>query len=364
MNAETKITKAKVELVIREPFFGVLISRLYLIQNNSIPTAATDGRKIYYNESFIDNLSLDETIGLLAHEVLHVVMLHMIRRNDRDFRKWNIACDFAINQLLSNFQLPQGVCLDPQYQDMSAEEIYNILPEGIEKQYTISFGDVMDSIDGSNLSDEEKEKLKEEIRQAVVEAGTVAKMQGKLSQGLERLVGEFIESKVDWKEALHSFVSEHTKDDYSFRKPNIRYSSSGFYLPSLYSERMKPILLGIDTSGSITEEMLRVFGGHMQAIQEQHNVDIQVLYIDSAINKERYFESDEQIELECIGGGGTSFIPLFDWYKEQEELEFSQIVYLTDLEGEFPNEIPDIPVLWVTDNQRKEVPFGTKVIFE
>lgn len=360
MDLNFKLEKAKVELILTYPFFGIILTRFELIENSNIRTFATDGKKIYYNTEFADSLTLNEVIGVLAHEIMHIVLLHVSRINGRDIKKWNISADYVINLLLEeeNFVLPSDCLYDKQYENMSAEEVYNILPE-TSNDYT-SIGDILDNPD---LTDEEKEIVEREIKKMVNEAKVASKMAGKLSDKMDRLISDLTVSKIDWKEAIHTFVSEATRDDYSFKRPNLRYLSSNFYIPMLYSEKMKPILLGIDTSGSIDDKMLSIFGGHLQAIQEQRNVDINVVYIDSDINKVEYFEVGDDIKLSAVGGGGTDFRPLFDYYNDDTENDYSCIIYLTDMEGTFPEKAPDIPVLWVTDNEKIEAPFGTKVVF-
>lgn len=360
MDVKFKIEKSKVELILTYPFFGIILTRFEIEENNHIPTFATDGKKIYYNPSFAETLTLNEVISVLAHEIMHIVLLHCSRINGRDNKKWNIAADYVINLILSeeNFTLPENCLYDKQYENMTAEEVYNILPE-TPSDY-VSIGDILDN---SNLSEEEKEKAEREIKKMVNEAKVTAKMAGKLSASMDRLISDLTESKVDWKEAIHTFVSEVTRDDYSFKRPNLRYINSKFYIPMLHSEKMKPILLGIDTSGSIDDKMLSIFGGHLQAIQEQRNVDVNVVYIDANVNKVEYFEVGDDIRLSAVGGGGTDFRPLFEYYNDDTENDYSCIIYLTDMEGTFPDNAPDIPVLWVTDNKNVNPPFGLKVIF-
>jgi predicted metal-dependent peptidase len=364
MSASDKIKKAKVELILNHPFWGVISSHLKIIEDPSIPTACTNGKYIRYNPNFIDSLTENEVIGILAHEILHVIFLHMLRRQQRDGLKWNLAADYAINIILeeNGFSLPEGILFDLQYKDMSAEKIYEIVPDSDMNKFQ-NIGGVEDYISGDEDSESAKE-FESEIKDMIREAKTVSKLQGKeLSPTLDRFTDTITKSNVNWAAAINTFVSDQVREDYSWSRCNTRYSHTGFSLPTLYSKKMKPLLIGIDTSGSIDNEMLGVFAGHILAIQAQHNVDIQVVYIDNAINKVEYFESNEDIHFSAVGGGGTDFTPLFDWYKEQET-EFSCILYITDLEGIFPNEAPEIPMLWVTKNETITVPFGTKILFD
>ncbi len=130
METRTKLTKARTRLVLSQPFFGSLALRMGLIENPAIETMATNGRDVYFNPSFVDGLSMDELVGVLAHEVMHPACNHHTLRGGRDAERWNIAADYAINPVLidNGFTLPEGALLDPACSGLSAEAIYNRLP--------------------------------------------------------------------------------------------------------------------------------------------------------------------------------------------------------------------------------------------
>jgi len=120
-----KITRGRVQLILKQPFFGTLSLRLKLIPG-TLPTMATDGSRIVYNPAFVDQLKPAELEGTLAHEVLHCALGHQCRRGQRDPELWNVAADFAINPILigNGFVLPAGALIDPAFNNLSAEEIY------------------------------------------------------------------------------------------------------------------------------------------------------------------------------------------------------------------------------------------------
>src|SRR5262249_43058959 len=120
-----KLTRARTQLVLNQPFFGTLCLRLKLVPG-SVPTMSTDGARILYNPSFVDELKPAELEGVLAHEVSHCALGHHCRRGSRDLKLWNIAADYAINPILlaNGFTLPQDVLIDPAFSGLSAEEIY------------------------------------------------------------------------------------------------------------------------------------------------------------------------------------------------------------------------------------------------
>ena len=130
MSAESNMLKARAQLLMDQPFFGTLALKLKLVQDDAhCDTAATDGTRLVYNSKFITKLDTVTRKGLIAHEVMHCVFNHMTRRQHRDHKLWNIATDFAINSHLIDcgFVLPEGGLIDKQYNDMTAEAIYNKL---------------------------------------------------------------------------------------------------------------------------------------------------------------------------------------------------------------------------------------------
>ncbi len=125
LNTELKLTRARVQLLLRQPFFATLCLRLNLISAN-VPTMATNGKVICYNPRFVDSLTPEELEGVLAHEVLHCALAHHCRRGPRDPRLWNEAADFAINPIVlkNGLALPADALINNDYEGLSAEDIY------------------------------------------------------------------------------------------------------------------------------------------------------------------------------------------------------------------------------------------------
>ena len=140
---EEKLTTARISLLLKKPFFGNMATRLKLKETPGLPTAATDGRHLYYNADFIDALDVKQVEFLICHEVLHVAFEHMLRRGDRDPQGWNVAADYAINTIIINEGIgkePTGdmaPLYDPQYDGLSAEQIYDKLSDLQKQQKTL-----------------------------------------------------------------------------------------------------------------------------------------------------------------------------------------------------------------------------------
>lgn len=372
-----KVTKAKVQLILSQPFFATLALSMKFIEDNTIETACTDGESIRYNSEFINSLDVEKTKGLIAHEVMHVASLHHTRRNGRDADKWNIACDYAINQLLkdSGFTLPEGGLINPAYKNKSSEEIYKLLPDqpkdknnqgngnsgGGKNSDPGKCGGVSDAPAKTQTEMQQKEA---EAKQLVAQAATVARQQGKLPAHLERLIGEVMQARVNWKDVLNNFITEITRNDYTFSFPSKRYLSQGLYLPSLRSIEKGKFIFIVDTSGSVWSyvQLLESIFSEMQSILSEIAETITVYYVDTKIHGEPIeYESDEMLNMNPIGGGGTDFKPAFD-HITKNGIEAAAIVYFTDgYCNSFPTD-PGIPTLWATyENKNFSPPFGEVV---
>ena len=410
---ERKLTRARTQLLLNQPFFGTLCLRLKLM-TGQVPTMATDGRRILYDPGFVNSLQPAELEAVLAHEVLHCALGHHCRRGQRDPELWNRAADYAINPLLlaNGFCLPADALVDPAFDNLSAEEIYSRLqkngsgensaqspsadnrcrstgpqdgssqqPSGAPSPNQIpnppigasggksgvtshagAFGEVLDATDedGKPASEAEKSRQQHEWNIAADQAIRSAKACGHEPTCIDRPLAESRQSRQDWRTILRDFIAARAPSDYRWNPPNRRYIASGLYLPSVQRAGLGTIVIGVDTSGSIGEEELEQFAGEISAISDDAQPEaIHVVYCDAAIQAVQEFGPSEPIHLEPKGGGGTDFRPVFTWI-EENQVEPACLIYLTDLCcRSYPNP-PDYPVLWVTDSRRIG-PFGETV---
>ena len=368
-----EFTKARSQLILTSPFFGTLALRLKPIPNVDIETACTDGECIMYNPKWFLKLREHERIGLIAHEVMHVALMHMLRRDHRDPVKWNVAGDYVINGALikSKFILPHTELIDPQYDDMSTENVYSLLPDNIKNgtrpgDILLLAGDdpggcggVIDHPSISNGS--AKGKFEAEIEVAVQQAAEVAKAMGKLPGHLQTLIEKALAPKIDWKMTLARFLRANNKSDFTWVKPNRRFVSRGLYLPSLHTPCLEEIAVAVDTSGSISEEELLQFTGEITSIL--HDTDperIHFLQCDTEVRADdEYTRESLPLKITYRGRGGTSFSPVMD-HITTEHPGVSALVYLTDLESTDFGDKPHYPVLWITTSST-EAPYGEVV---
>lgn len=385
MNAMKKVIAARAGLILDAPFFGNLALRLNIKEDPSCKTAWTDSITLGFNPEFIDGLTLDETKGNAAHEVGHCMLSHHTRRNGRNLRKYNEACDYVLNLILieAGFVLPKGVLINPAYKGMSVDKVYRLLPdpppskdgeggEGGQNNDPGGCGEVRDfkpaSQDGANGSEPTPAQLsqsEQDWKIAVAQARQIAKGMGSMPAGIDRLVGEILDPKVDWKTILRRFVEVSACNDYSWQMPNRRFIQQGIYLPRLHSKELKPPVLVCDMSYSRDDEALKASAAEISAILEEYDTTLYVVYCADRVNGVEVFTSqDLPLELHPKGSGGTDFRPPFEWVREQG-IDPGCLIYLTDLEcSRFPED-PGYPVLWGYMGQNGETPpFGDVIHIE
>lgn len=357
MSAEGEMLKARAQLLMDQPFFGVLALRLKLMQDDdNCDTAATDGTRLIYNSKFVSKLDSVTRKGLVAHEVMHCVFNHMTRRQHRDPKIWNIACDFAINIHLVDcgFVLPQGGLIDQQYRDMTAEAIYNKIKDDHPPQ--CPWGIVMDAGSGQ-VEAGSNAAMESEWQVAVTSAAAEAAKAGKMPGHLEHFIKDIIKPIVDWRSVLWPFCTSITNEDYSWRKPNRAYISEDEYLPSLLSECAGHIVFIQDTSASCDDFAPQFYSEGAAIHAELQPEKITIIHCDYDVQKVIEVLPDDTFpEAKVYGGGGTRFSPAFDWINEHAE-DVAAVVYLTDLECSDFGEQPPYPVLWVSTTQR-DAPWG------
>lgn len=384
---ESKIfEKAKVKLVLHHPFFATLALHLLEKKESGIPTTATDGRHLFVNEKWGSELKDEERVFVLGHEVLHLALGHLWRRGTKDPLLWNMACDYAVNEILIESgvgTMPKGGLYDPSFKGMTAEQIYEILKETAPKKGGLCVflpglgGDDegekvplagCEDIFGS-MSPEEREKalsdLKEHWKGLLAEAYTAAKMRGKVPEGLERLVKEILQPKMRWDRILDLLVPEVIRDDYDLTYPDRRFLvEPGIYLPDLFSEK-RYVAVAVDTSGSRDQEDLKISVGEAVGIIRSRGVSrVRIMAADAKITLDVMIEPQDEVPESFPGGGGTNFVPVFQALEESQEKP-ALLVYFTDGWGEFPKEPPNYPVLWIVNRgDAEKVPFGVGVQYE
>jgi predicted metal-dependent peptidase len=401
-------------------FFAALALRLREVAA-PVGTAATDGKHLAVDPAWWCGLTPQERVAVVAHEVLHCVYGHQSRRGGREKALWNLAADLAINSILedAHFSLPEcgvfpgkvakgAAALSPYAQliaslpkGLSAEAYYDrlqVIPrpkrpgkgekgegqpkpgagggdgekgegkpepgdgQGGGSQQPVDDPGGCGAVTDAAQDDAGREESAAEWRVAAVQAARQAKTRGNLPGALSEFMAELEAPRVRWQGVLRDFVLRVLSDDYSWRWPNRRHIGRGIYLPSRGSDGLANGVVMVDSSGSISDALLKRFLSEVQGIVEAHPARLTVLMHDHAVhNTVEWQPGDGDLEVpRKIARGGTSHRPAFEAVADLDEPP-AFVVALTDLYTEFPAEAPDCPVLWVTtreDSEHTKVPFG------
>jgi len=373
-NTADKMSRAKSKLIMFHPFFAAIICSLPISEDNAIPTMATNGKWIKYNSAFVDNLSIEELVFVLCHEVGHIMFVHPFRRQHRDPLGWNVAGDYIINDLLVadsvGSMLVNGLH-DPELVKKgggTTDGVYDLLPNQMKDGSMSGWGPggkgmPLDQCVDSGGDPAEQAAAEAEARVMVAQAAQAAKNQGKLSANLQRLVDYALRPKVPWQDVLRRFISTKAKTEYTFARPKRRFLADDLYLPSLGGQRMGDILVAVDCSGSIGQEELNVFAAEMRAIKEDCLPNaMHVLYFDSEVCHYDKFDSDAELQVAPHGGGGTAFSPIFR-YADKHGIEPVCCVVLTDLYCSDFGPPTDYPTMWVSTHSDK-APWGEVILMK
>lgn len=358
------MTKARTKLLLNQPFFGSIALGLRLIESTDLPTMATDGRSIQYNPEFVNRIGLDLTIGVVAHEVMHVVMKHHLRRAGRDPDKWNMAADYAINDILlsSGVQLPEDRLHDDQYKNWSTERIYDNLPDDAEGKGQ-GWGFVIDMTgeDGKPLSQAEAKAIGDLLDAKIFEAAQVAKSAGKLPAGIESMVDKMRKPQVYWPDYIRRALGGEIPDDYTWRTLNRKwFTGYDIYMPGTLKYGAGDIVAIIDTSGSVNTKEQEQFLGELSSICAEIGAEsITVIGCDADVQTVETYAAGETIKaLNTTGGGGTCAKPAFD-YLDEYGYTPNAVIYFTDGGIWDLHELsePAYDVIWASTDPM-EPPFG------
>jgi len=367
------LEKIRANLLLMQPFFGLMLSTTECIEDNkACDTMATNGKVIYYNTEFSKKLKTSELLGVFLHEVLHVVLMHCdrTRAGTRDWEIWCIAADYAVNSVIhdmgTQYVLPGKHLYDSKYHNSTVEEIYNDLYKEFQKQHGMTIeewrkelGDMlMDKLLPANGKDMDG------IKERILMAADAVKNRGTLPDGIEQLLKELRKSKVRWERVFHRFVGQAiSRDDYSYGRPNKKYLHEDLYLPDLMKHIIGKIVLAIDLSGSVVSAptMLEQFVAEFKKLAGMVD-EITYMGCDADVHEVVKISQFDDIlkKVKFRGGGGTSFVPVFEKVQEMH-MQPELLIYLTDTDGEFPKKAPPYPVLWCTMSKDAKVPWGMLV---
>ena len=408
---ELKIRAARTSLLLKKPFWGVIATRLKIIETNDAwnPTMATDGKHLYFNRKFTEALSDGNIQFVICHEILHCAFEHFLRLNGRKPAMWNMATDYAINWMLKRDgvgeppgPIPEiklgapgsenGILLDEKYKDMTAEQIYDKLIQDKAKERNsldthiyVSDGDGSgqgrgegggDTVTVPTLSPAEAKEVRDSMREALIEAvkSHSDRNAGNVPGEISRMVRELLEPKINWRDLIANTIQSTAKSDLSFIRPSRKSWSNdcGAILPGRIPEETIRVACAIDVSGSISDKQVQDFLSEIRGIMSQYaSFEVTLWSFDTRCGALAKFNENNQDELDewvPEGGGGTQISANWDFMKKNE-IEADALIVFTDLEDSSQNTVdPDyIDTVWIIQNPwNKEVkpPFGSFAYYE
>ena len=373
-----KISQAKAKLLLSQPYFGTLATKLELVINDDIEAFKSNGVRLEINSDYLEGLELSEVEFVLANGAMHASLAHEQRRGKRSGWLWQMATDMAINDMLvqNGLDMPYGAQYRKRFSGMYAEEIYaelkdDILRDDEDLEYEADDGDDVEPQE-SESKQEQPEQTQEEIEEEILQeqllaeeaiSALEAKMQsGEAPQSIERFFEVERFGKIDWRDELRLALDSFFRDDYVMMPPSKKLLYQGIYLPSNISQTFR-LVIAVDSSGSVDEPLLNEFMSEVNFLMSLvPNYEIELLVCDDTVHTHKTFYSGEQLDVTLKGGGGTDFRPVFEFVQKNFD-DVKLLLYFTDMEGIFPKEAPNYTVKWVSTKE-SEAPFGEVLLLK
>ncbi len=339
-------SQAKAKLLLEKPFFGELASRVEVSINDDLRNFRCSSLKLELSSEYASALSGEHLQTLLATTAMHSALSFEARAKRRSGNLWHLASEYAINSLLkrSGFSLNDEMLYKSEYDNLYAEQIYAMLCDDLLRD-DLESESHLNEIEG----DIESEIFSEASKQLL------GSQEGELGEALRRAF-KLKKAHINWQDELRGALQDHYRDDFSFAKPSKKLLHADLYLPSASSSRFK-FVVAVDSSGSIDEELLSEFISELNHIVATiPNYEIDLVVCDDRIRSHQKFYTGEKLDLYIEGGGGTSFVPLFEFVDKHLD-GVDLLIYFSDLDGKFPLVAPSYGVKWVSASDTLP-PFG------
>ena len=398
-----RLLLSRMRILYNHGFYGLLLMHMIYAVSEEIETACTDGVRITFGIDFLDSLSDSELDFVMMHEILHVVLQHCFRGDVEDPEAYNIAADIVVNSnimlenglkassiTLSKYGIAMHVAPDgKEGHEYTAEQVYAMLPKNLNKKGN-------NKSPGSAVGRAKKEISKEQHQPVqvwddhsqwgkyeeddtlrdvwlkrfedaaeAIEIRDPSNARGLLPAFAERILKELKKSQTDWRTILNDFVQEEVVD-YSFSPPDRRFDDSPFFLPDFNGKEdmVEDILFMIDTSGSMSDDMIAAAYSEVKGAIDQFNGKLKgwLGFFDAAIIKPQPFSDENEFKIiKPAGGGGTDFQIIFEYvFHHMSDKLPASIIILSEGDAPFPLEklAGGIPVLWLLNNEEVNPPWG------
>lgn len=348
------------------PFYGraALYLNWEIKKELQFPTAATDGKTVWFHPDFLKNRSDEELLYTAIHEIHHVIKKHTMGLGDKNPMLWNIACDHKINLELNAYARegnhgkgispPPDICCNAKYEgdDWLELDVYEDLEKNTEF-VQISTGMFTAGEGGDEASEAAEHRRIDKMIEAAAKAARDA---GKMPGFLEKYINENKKHQVDWKVRLRRFMAPIFPTRHSWDKLNKRAISRGYYIPGIEKTGVSNLALLIDTSGSVSDKEISSFIGEMNyIINEIHPQSVEMIWFESHVWLQETVTNRLVVPTQ-IQRGGTNFQAAFAAIKSKPKA----VICLTDMYDSFNFKQPNCPTMWVATSDVK-APWGETI---
>lgn len=349
-------------------FLGPMLCSMDFVWDATVQTAATNGRKVWWNPEFFLKLLPETRATVLVHELWHPAYLHGIRRGGRDPEVWNVACDIRINNDLENMGFSfvgiEWCCKDHSYDvngRMAEEDIYDALMANPPPPPPQGKGGSWGEGDGGDLREPTDEEAREIINSVIraVHEHKAAGGAGNIPTVITETLAKFLEPLVPWEKELMQFCTDLAEEDYTWARPSRR--SQDIYLPSRFLDegKLRHIVYFLDVSGSCSNADVLRFNSEVKFIKEVLKPDRLTLvqFTCSIMHVAEFYGEDPFEETIRHGTGGTSFECVREYIEKEKP---TAAIIFTDLDCAPMQALTHpIPIIWCAVRAAgKSVPFG------
>lgn len=365
-NPSEVLSRAIIQLIFKEPFYGHVMQSLPRSFSTSIKTAAVGINNgllemLFNADFFINELNASERVAVLKHEILHIVFRHLYRNKKYEKVKWtyNIAADLVVNQYIGSWQLPVNAIKINRFPELKLMEkqtleyyIEKLLTYENEKLSLIVPADYFDSHDiwnemSNEIIDSSKDIAAYKLDRIIIDAyekATNSKNHGdiplQIKQAILKIQSSY-KSNINWKKSLKIFA-QHSMRSSVFLTHN-RISKRFKTRPGVKIKRSEKLLVAIDTSGSISEKELDVFFREIDLIYKT-GAEIDIVECDAEVKD--FYKYKGVCPENVTGRGGTDFDPVFEFINKGK-LNYDGCIYLTDGYASAPKIKCRVKLLWV-----------------
>ncbi|MFZ5986166.1 MAG: DUF2201 family putative metallopeptidase [Bacillota bacterium] len=374
-----RIQDVIIHMLLKQPFYGYIAASITPTESKDISKTGmimTPTPRLLYNRDWYEALKDDHAVGVLIHELLHLILLHPFRKGNRERHLWMIACDMAVNEHIEPGLLTEdAITVDKIAEEIketiprlrSAEFYYDIISKSESKvSFTENDKEIKvvlkngQELKANNSTEGDSTEInKNAVKSMLSDLVDQAKAEGEIPGSISMLIGEIYKAnEINWGNVLKRFLSG--KGKVTKRKTCKRESRRFENLPGNKRSVGTNVLLALDESGSISEKQITKFYNEVLAIKKITGASINVTQFDTEctqpVSLEKYIRKKERVK-----NGGTDFRPVFQL---ADKMRIPLVVIFTDGEGTAPEQTEQ-KVLWVlTKDGKKPAEFGHSVTFD